>query len=80
MEIFGESRCVTGSRWWWREIKIQRVSGGGGVIRRATFFYMDDGLLASINPKWLQGSFDTLTGMFYRMGLWTNFANTFLML
>ena len=29
-----------------------------------TFFYTDDGLVASTDPEFLQGYFDTLTGIF----------------
>ena len=34
-----------------------------------TFFYVDDGLVASTDPEWLQGAFDTLTGLFDRVEL-----------
>ena len=44
---------------------------GRGVIQRATFFYMEDGLVASTDPEWMQGSLDTLTGLFDRVGLRT---------
>ena len=33
---------------------------------------MDDGLVASTNPGWMQYVFDTLIGIFDRVGLWTN--------
>ena len=35
-------------------------------------FYADDGMVASLEPRWLQGAFSNLVGMFDRMGLWTN--------
>ena len=43
------------------------------VLHRATFLYADDGVVASTDPVWLQGSFDTLTGLFDRVGIRTNF-------
>ena len=47
---------------------ISLVEGGTGgqdgwgraVLHRAAFLYMDDGLVALIDPVWLQGLFDTL--------------------
>ena len=43
---------------------------------RAAFFYADDGPVASTDPVWLQGAFDTLTGLFNRVRLQTNVGNT----
>ena len=39
-------------------------------------FYADDGMVASSDLRWLQGSFSTLVGMFDRVGLKTNVSNT----
>jgi len=39
-------------------------------------FYVDDGLIASRDPVWLQESFDVLIGLFERIGLFTNAAKT----
>ena len=39
-------------------------------------FYMDDGMVASPDPQWLQGEFSTLVGLFYRVGLQTNVGKT----
>ena len=36
------------------------------------FFYRDNGLISLTHPKCLQGEFDTLTGIFDRVGLLTN--------
>ena len=33
---------------------------------------MDDGLVASTDPEWIQGAFDTLTGLFDRVELCKN--------
>ena len=40
------------------------------------FFYVDGGLVALTDPVWLQGSFDTLTGVFDRLGLQKNVGKT----
>ena len=34
--------------------------------------YADDGMVASSDPRWLQGAFSTLVGLFNRVGLQTN--------
>ena len=39
------------------------------LMVQALFFYADDGLVAYIDPGWLQSEFDTLTGIFDRVGL-----------
>ncbi len=39
-------------------------------------FYVDNGLIASRDPVWLQESFDILIGLFERIGLFTNAAKT----
>ena len=41
---------------------------GRGVIHRATFFYMEYGLVTSNDPEWMHGTFDTLTRLFERVG------------
>ena len=43
-------------------------------------FYAEDGLVASTNPVWLQGTFDTLMRLFDRVGFSTNVGNTARML
>ena len=49
---------------------------GREEIHRDTFFYMLYGLVASTYPEWLQGEFDTLTGLFDRVGIRTNAIKT----
>ena len=39
---------------------------------KATLFYADDRMVASKYPVWLQSECDTLTGLFYQVGLQTN--------
>ena len=41
---------------------------------------MEYSLVASIDPEWLQGPFDTLTGFLDRVGIQTSYSNTFGML
>ena len=43
---------------------------------RATLLYADDGMVASSEPRWLQGAFNTLVGLFDRVVLRTNVRNT----
>ena len=39
---------------------------------KAAFFYADDRMVASKYLGWIQSTLDTLTGIFYRVGLHTN--------
>ena len=39
-------------------------------------FYVGCGLIASMQPKWLQGSFDALMELFGRVGLRSNIGKT----
>ena len=41
-----------------------------------SLFYADDGMVASSDLRWIQGSFRTLVGLFDRVGLWTNSGKT----
>jgi hypothetical protein len=43
-------------------------------------FYVDDGLIASQDPVWLQEFFGILVGLFEQVGLFTNAAKTKVML
>ncbi len=49
---------------------------GECVVEILVVFYVDDGLIASHDPVWLQESFDVLIGLFERIGLFTNVAKT----
>ena len=42
----------------------------------AAFFYKDDGMVVLTGLVWLKGAFDTLTGLFDRVGIWTNVGKT----
>jgi hypothetical protein len=49
---------------------------GECVVKILVAFYLDDGLIASCYPVWLQESFDVLIGLFERIGLFMNAAKT----
>ena len=46
------------------------------MLRRAVLFNTNDDLIASNNPEWLQGAFETPTGLLNRVRLWTNVGKT----
>ena len=43
---------------------------------QAVLFYSDNGMVASSDPLWLQGAFNTLVGLFDRVGLRENVRKT----
>ena len=43
---------------------------------QADFFYADDRMVASTYPGWLHTAFNTLAGIFDRVGLLTNVRKT----
>ena len=43
---------------------------------QAALFYADNDMVALSDPRWLQGSFNTLVGLFDRVGLRTNVGKT----
>jgi hypothetical protein len=49
---------------------------GDGVAKWLVAFYIDDGLVASRDPVWLQSSFDILVSLFECIGLYRNAAKT----
>ena len=49
---------------------------GDRVAEILVAFYVDNGLIASWDPVWLQESFDILIRLFERIGLFTNAAKT----
>ena len=44
--------------------------------KQAAPFYAEDGMVASLDPRWIQGAFNTLVGLFDRVGLQTNIEKT----
>ena len=49
---------------------------GREVLHCTAFFYMGYSLVASTDPEWMQGASESLTGLFERVGLWTNTSKT----
>ena len=43
---------------------------------QAALFYAKDGMVALLDPVWIQGAFNTLVGLFDRIGLRTNVGKT----
>ena len=48
-------------------------------MHQSALFYAYDGMVAFSEPHWLQGAFNTLVGLFDRVGLQTNGRKTFSM-
>ena len=46
---------------------------GHTVGRTLGIFYMNDGLLVSWDPEWLQGALNVLIGLFHKIVLVANF-------
>ena len=66
-------------REWLCQVLGEEVAGGelGLEIRRLlAVFYVDDGVLASTDPTFLQTSFEKLVDLFERVGLRTNTTKT----
>ena len=49
---------------------------GRDVHPHAALLYMEYGFFAFTDPEWMQEAFDTLTGLFKRVGLRTNASKT----
>ena len=49
---------------------------GREVLHCTVFLCADDGLVASMDPVWLHVEFETLAGLFCRVGLHKNIRNT----
>ena len=49
--------------------------GEVGATPYRILLHMDDGMIASTYPDLLRWEFNTLTGLFDRLGIWTNFRN-----
>jgi hypothetical protein len=56
--------------------EVARDGLGDCVVEILVAFYVDNRLIASQDPVWLQESFDILIGLFKRIGLFTNAAKT----
>jgi hypothetical protein len=59
---------------------VARDGIGNQVAKILVAFYVNDGLIASRDPFWLQESFDILIGLFERIGLFKNASKTKVMI
>ena len=61
------------------EVMVEGTGSQGGRgqegIHKNALFYVDDGMLAFLDPGWLPGAFITLVGLFERVGWKINFGN-----
>ena len=54
----------------------ERGEHGQEGRNQAALFYADDGMVASSDPRWLKGAFNTLVSLFDRVGLRTNYGKS----
>ena len=54
----------------------QAEEGHARLKAKAQFFYTDNGMVASTGPGWIKTAFDTLMGIFNRVGMHTNVRKT----
>ena len=50
------------------------------LANKVAFFYVDNSVVSSTKPVWLQWDLDVLIGIFERFRLWTNGVETVLMM
>ena len=59
---------------------IAEVEAQGGLGKegrhQAALFYANDDIVVSSDPGWIQGTFNTLVGLFDRVGMQTNVGKT----
>ena len=67
--------------WVYRVMEEAEARGETGreVRHQAALFYADNGIVASLDPAWLQSAFTALVGLFDRVGLQTNVGKTVIM-
>ena len=67
----------------WVNGRVDKSEGKGETGREGwhqlTVFYADDGIVILSEPAWLQGDFNALVAIFYRVVLLTNVGKTFSM-
>ena len=54
----------------------KRGERGKDGRHQAALFYVDNGMVASSDPRWIQWAFNALVGLFKRVGLCTNVGKT----
>ena len=64
--------------WVNRIVEVTESKGETGPDGRhqSAIFYVDDGMVISSDPAWLQGAFTALVSIFDRVGLLTNVGKT----
>ena len=74
MKMMGDS----GSPWVTLAVEDAENRGERGKEGRhqASLFYVDNNMVASSNPRWIQWAFNALVGLFQRVGLRTNVGKT----
>ena len=64
----------------WMPVLVEEAAGLEGferaVKRMASFFYVDDGIIALKWKEWIQWEFRILMGMFEQMDIQTNMGKT----
>ena len=54
----------------------ERGDRGQEGRHQAALFYTENGMIASSDPRWIQGAFNNLVGLFYMVSLRTNVGKT----
>ena len=54
----------------------ERGERGQEGWHQAVLFYAEYGMVVPSDSQWIQGAFNTLVGLFDRVGLWTNIRKT----
>ena len=68
---------IAGMKIWEQDDSRRRMEEGHARLTvKASFFYAYNGMYASTDPGWIQLVFDTLSGLFNRVGLQTNVCKT----
>ena len=58
------------------EVAEERGECGQEGRHHNALFYAEDGMVASLDPRWIQGAFSTLVSLFDKVGLHTNVRKT----
>ena len=65
----------------WVSVVVEGAEEQGRHVQEGrhqnALFYADDGMVAFSDPRWLQGDFSILVGLFIKVGLRTNFRKIF---
>ena len=69
--------------WYWVTVMMESSEEWNGRGQEGrhhnALFYADDGMVASPDPRWIQGDFGTLVGLFDRVGMNNNVGKKFIM-